>query len=353
MLDDDFGILPGHVDRMLFGDEGEIFVRIGLFVQSFPAGAFHDVRRIEFGDPHHPHAGAIGLYRILAALQNMTDELLGIRADFFRPRQETLRVPTENGFVLLRHVLGQGGVTAELIVVPSTSADSFTSPVDFNDVRCRTDRTTLPGMGIMHAVEEAFIFDMVIEPYFCFFPVGVFVSSCRQCLQERLIYLFKGRLSITFQFLKRTFDEFFHFFGNRLVDFSQTEELVISQGCKDSAGNIAHHILIGGFIFWFAGPGGNQGCPVMPRHFTVAFIQYRVNSIRGGHGGFGIVGNGDFGNSAEVFIGACMGVEPVCQLHILISTDKGISAGRENGDKYTDLFDFSCFRVCIAKGLSL
>ena len=90
----------------------------------------------------------------------------------------------------------------------------------------------------------------------------------------------------------------------------------------------------------------------MPRHFTVAFIQYRVNSIRGGHGGFGIVGNGDFGNSAEVFIGVSVGIEPVCQFHILISMNKGIGAGRQNGNKDIDLFNFSRFRVCIAKGLA-
>ena len=124
-------------------------------------------------------------------------------------------------------MLNKGCVSLKVIVVARMDSDSFCAAVDFDQPGGCADKAALVHIGIMTAVKETGVVNVVVELYFCLFPLCILIFGFRQRLKAGFVNLLKGSLSVAFPLLKRPVDQLDQFFSDRFVNFLQAKKLSI------------------------------------------------------------------------------------------------------------------------------
>ena len=113
-------------------------------------------------------------------------------------------------------------------------SNSVCADVDFDHPGGCTDGAALVHIGIMSAVKETGVVNMVVELNFCLFPLCILIFGFRQRLKAGFINRLKGSLSVAFPLLKRPVDQLDQFFSDGFVNFLQAKKLSVPKGGNDS-----------------------------------------------------------------------------------------------------------------------
>jgi len=144
-----------------------------------------------------------------------------------------------------------------------------------------------------YRIEVLFDLDMVVDARPGAQPLGKLTRPLRQRPHGRAIDLLEVTLARPLQLLERGLVNGIDLHGNGLVELGEREKLTVSQAAKNRPLCQEYATFRGGFIFWVANTGGQDGHTVVRSHLGVGAVERRLVVARLGDGRFGIVGDQD------------------------------------------------------------
>ena len=186
---------------------------------------------------------------------------------------------------------------------------------------------------IRHAVIVAVYLHVVVDIDGDFFPLGELVTVSRQRGQRRPVDGVEQMLPGDLELLQGALVKYNQLFRDRLVEFCQREETMVSQYRQYPPFDDQYGRFHLGLVFGFAGPGRNDGGPIVPGQVQVGGIDVGFVAARVGDSAFQVVRDQDLGNPAEKLKSADVGFDPVGQRLGGGCFGIAVIAGAQRGDE--------------------
>jgi hypothetical protein len=202
-----------------------------------------------------------------------------------------------------------------------------------------------PGELVWDAVVVTVNLDMVVDVDSGLFPLGILIRDGRQRFEGRLIKGFEEGFAGSVEFLELAGVEIFQGSGDDLIELSDVEEVMVSQGSQDPALCHKHSGLHFGFVSGMPNASRDHGGSVMLSEFQVSGVDVRFIPAGLADPCLEIVRDKDLRHPLEELEGMHMRSDPGGQILGGGGFSEGIAAGSEGGDKDLSLGDLTRCRI--------
>jgi len=220
-------------------------------------GSLQAILAVPLGQPEQAQAGAVGLLRMLARVEERLDELSGVRADGLSPAHEPFRRPLQVLLVRGRHVFSEGGVSSRRFD-PGMGGDPLVLEQDLDGRLCSTDVDLLVDECVGDAVVVFFEFDVVVDVDAGLLPRGEHVGLLRERPEGWPVQQLEELAAGTFEVLHWPLVQRPEQFTDGVVQIGQAEEGAVAQARQNPALGHLDADLGFGLVLGLAGSRGDH-----------------------------------------------------------------------------------------------
>ena len=200
----------------------------------------------------------------------------------------------------LGHMLRDHDRITELLFFSWMQSDSASVEEHLDDSPCKADVDIPADQIIGDGILVFSVRNEIIKGNLCSGPDCRFIRSQRKLLHEIAFFFDVCAVTVSFPFFKRDVVELLELLTDRLLHFTEGEELTVPKRCDDPRRNELNSSFCKALVLRVFHPGRNDGCIVVFSDFVITFVDERFIPGVACHPGLEIVRDQEPGDSAEV-----------------------------------------------------